>query len=240
MGIIYSLERSRIINSMRVSYCKLFHYESVTSRDYIFYFSQWYATVLLIFAPNFRREGARQGCEAYERDRWNNYFFIILIYLNGHRNFYSRIQQSLKFIFIYNLNLNLRLFIFIYELDRFDRCSELTFIFHVIYFIFGARPSWSSLQVQLNLIISFHYSARCLRGVYLCLIMVSSSTSATIAYAALWDLGAWRAPTVIAVWNIFKNSKWIKKNEFFYELLFKCLVNWLIYQKRSMPGRNRK
>ena len=39
-----------------------------------------------------------------------------------------------------------------------------------------------------------------------------------------------------AVWNIFKNSKWIK-NQFFYELLFKCLVNWLIYQKRSMPGR---
>ena len=22
----------------------------------------------------FRREGARQGCGAYERDRWNNYF----------------------------------------------------------------------------------------------------------------------------------------------------------------------
>ena len=41
----------------------------VTSRDYIFYFSQWYATVLIIFAPNFRREGARQGCGAYERDR---------------------------------------------------------------------------------------------------------------------------------------------------------------------------
>ena len=34
----------------------------------------------------------------------------------------------------------------------------------------------------------------------------------------------------------FKNSKGIKKN--IYELLFKCLVNWLIYQKRSMPGRN--
>ena len=30
-----------------------------------------------------------------------------------------------------------------------------------------------------------------------------------------------------------------KKNEFFYELLFKCLVNWLIYQKRSTAGRNR-
>ena len=28
----------------------------VTSRDYIFYFSQWYATVLLIFAPNFLDE----------------------------------------------------------------------------------------------------------------------------------------------------------------------------------------
>ena len=28
------------------------------------------------------------------------------------------------------------------------------------------------------------------------------------------------------------------KNEFFYNLLFKCLVNWLIYEKRSMPGRN--
>ena len=28
------------------------------------------------------------------------------------------------------------------------------------------------------------------------------------------------------------------KNEFFYKLLFKCLVNWLIYEKRSMPGRN--
>ena len=24
----------------------------------------------------------------------------------------------------------------------------------------------------------------------------------------------------------------------YYELLFKCLVSWLIYQKRSMPGRN--
>ena len=36
---------------------------------HVFYFSQWYATVLFIFAPNFRREGARQGCRAYERDR---------------------------------------------------------------------------------------------------------------------------------------------------------------------------
>ena len=36
-----------------------------------FIFSQWYATVLLIFflLRIFRREGARQGCEAYERDR---------------------------------------------------------------------------------------------------------------------------------------------------------------------------
>ena len=25
---------------------------------------------------------------------------------------------------------------------------------------------------------------------------------------------------------------------FFYKLLFECLVNWLIYEKRSMPGRN--
>ena len=112
------------------------------------------------------------------------------------------------------MNLNLRFFIVLYELDRFDRCSELTFIFHVIYFIFGARPSWSSLQVQLILIISFHYSARRLRGVYLCSIMVNSSTSAKIAYTALWDLGAWRAPTVIAMWNIFKNPKWIWKINF--------------------------
>ena len=81
-------------------------------------------------------------------------------------------------------------------------------------FYFRTRPSWSSLQVQLNLIISFRYSARRLRGVYLCLIMVSSPTSAKIADATLWDLGAWRAPTVIAVWNIFKNSKWIKKINF--------------------------
>ena len=116
--------------------------------------------------------------------------YIIFIYLNEHTNFYSRIHQSLKFIFIYNLNLNLSFFTFIYELDRFNRCSELTFIFHVIHIIFGARPSWSSLQVQMNLIISFHYSARRLRGVYLCLIMVSSPMSAKIAYAALWDLGA--------------------------------------------------
>ena len=43
--------------------------KDVTSRDYIFYSSQWFATVLLIFAPNLRREGARQGCRAYERDR---------------------------------------------------------------------------------------------------------------------------------------------------------------------------
>ena len=157
----------------------------------------------------FRREGARQGCGAYERDRRNNYFLIIiLIYLNNN-NFYSRIQQLLKFILIYNLNLNLRHFIFIYELDRSDRSWELTFIFQVIYFILGARPSWSSLQVQLNLIISFHYSARRLRGVYVCLTIVSSPTSAKIAYAALWDLGAWRAPTAIVMWNISKNSKWI-------------------------------
>ena len=30
-----------------------------------------------------------------------------MIYLNEHKNLYSRIQQSLQFIFIYNLNLNL-------------------------------------------------------------------------------------------------------------------------------------
>ena len=109
-------------------------------------------------------------------------------------------KQTYKFLFkncsivkIYfdlQFEFKFEFFIFIYELDRFDRCSELTFIFHVIYFIFGARPSWSSLQLQLNLIISFHYSARRLRGVYLCLIMVSSPTSAKIACAALWDLGA--------------------------------------------------
>ena len=28
------------------------------------------------------------------------------------------------------------------------------------------------------------------------------------------------------------------KNEFFYKLLFECLVNWLNYEKRSMPGGN--
>ena len=64
-----------------------------------------------------------------------------MIYLNEHKNFYSRIQQSLKFISIYNLNWNLSFFVFIYELDRFDRCSELTFIFHVIYFIFESRST---------------------------------------------------------------------------------------------------
>ena len=116
--------------------------------------------------------------------------FTIFIHLNKHKNFYSRIEHSLKFILVYNLNLILSFFFLIYELDRFDRCSELTFIFYVIYFIFGARPSWSSLQVQLNLIISFRYSAQRLRGVYLCLIMVSFPTSAKIADAALWDLGA--------------------------------------------------
>ena len=208
----------------------------VTSRDYIFYFSQWYATVLLIFAPTFRREVAREGCGAYERDRWNNFFFIIFIYFNKQK-FLFKNWTSLKFISIYNLNLILSFFISIYELDRLDRCSELTFIFHVIHFIFGARPSWSNLQVQLNLIISFRYSARRLRGVYLYLDMVSSPTSAKIADAALWGLGAWRAPTVIAVWNILKNSKWIK-TQFIYELLLKCLVNWLMYQKRSRTGRN--
>ena len=63
----------------------------VTSRDYIFYFSQWYTQRYYKFLLRiFRREGARQGCGAYERDRCNNYFFkIILIYLNN--NFYSRI-----------------------------------------------------------------------------------------------------------------------------------------------------
>ena len=64
------------------------------------------------------------------------FFFIILIYLNEHNYLYSIIQQLLKFILIYNLNLNLRLFIFIYELDRFDRCLELTFIFHGFLFYF--------------------------------------------------------------------------------------------------------
>ena len=63
-------------------------------------------------------------------------FYIIFIYLNEHKNFYLRIQQSLKFILIYNLNLNLSFFIFIYELDRFDRCSELTFIFQCNSFYF--------------------------------------------------------------------------------------------------------
>ena len=154
----------------------------------------------------FRREGARQGCGAYERDRWNNNFFYNFDLFKRQQFLFKNLTNVEIYL---NLYLNLGLFIFIYELDRFDRCSELTFISHVIYFIFGARPSWSSLQVQLNLIISFHYSARRLRGVYVCLTMVSSPTSAKIAYAALWDLGAWRAPTAIVMWNIFKNSKWI-------------------------------
>ena len=47
-----------------------------------------------------------------------------------------------------------------------------------------------------------------------------------------------KSPTVIAVWNIFNNSKWIE-NQFFYKFLFKSLVSWLIYQKLSMLGRNR-
>ena len=67
-------------------------------------------------------------------------FYIILIYSNEHKNFYSRIQQPLKFILIYNLNLNLRLFIFIYELDRFDRCSGSTFIFQCNLFYFRSSP----------------------------------------------------------------------------------------------------
>ena len=104
------------------------------------------------------------------------------------------------------------LFLFTSSIALIDARSWL--FFHVIYFIFGARPSWSSLQVQLNLIIFFRYFAPRLRGVYLCLMMVSSPTSAKIADAALWHLGAWRAPTVIAVWNIFKNSKWMKKINF--------------------------
>ena len=40
-------------------------------------------------------------------------FYIIFIYLNEHKNVYSRIQQSLKFILIYNLNLNLRLYFYL-------------------------------------------------------------------------------------------------------------------------------
>ena len=138
----------------------------------------------------------------------------------------------LKFILIYNLNLSLHfLFLFTSSIALIDARRWLLFsmasyfifgarpswsrlqvqlLFSMaFYFIFGARPSWSSLQVQLNLIISFHYSARRLRGVYVCLTMVRSPTSAKIAYAALWDLGAWRAPTAIVTWNIFKNSKWI-------------------------------
>ena len=103
-------------------------HDSVTSRDYIFYFSQWYAQVLLIFAPTFRREGAHQACGAYDRDRWNNFFFLIFIYLNKHKNFYSRIEQSLKFILIYNLNLNLSfLFLFTRTIALIDARSWLLF-----------------------------------------------------------------------------------------------------------------
>ena len=64
-------------------------------------------------------------------------FYIIFIYLNAHKNFYSRIQQSLKFILIYNYEFKFQFFfIFIYELDRFDRCSDLTFIFQCNFFFF--------------------------------------------------------------------------------------------------------
>ena len=130
-------------------------YVGVTSRDYIFHFSQWYATVLLIFAPNFKREGARQGCGAYERDRGNNYFFIILIYLNEHKHFYSRIQQSLKFILIYNFEFTFEFFLFLFtsSIALIDARSWLLFS-NVILFYFRSW-SWSSFQVQLNLIISF-------------------------------------------------------------------------------------
>ena len=54
--------------------------------------------------------------------------------------------------------------------------------------------------------------------------MASSPTSAKIAYAALWDLGAWRAPTAIVMWNIFMNSKWIKKMNFFKNYYLNVLL----------------
>ena len=42
----------------------------VTSRDYIFYFSPMVRNGNVNFCSEFfRREGARQGCGAYERDR---------------------------------------------------------------------------------------------------------------------------------------------------------------------------
>ena len=47
-----------------ISYCGLFINLTVTSMDYLFYFSEWRATVLLIFVPIYRREGARWGCGA--------------------------------------------------------------------------------------------------------------------------------------------------------------------------------
>ena len=137
-------------------------------------------------------------------------FFIILIYLNEHKKFYSRIQQLLKFILIYNLNLNLSFFYFYLRARSLWSMLGVDFYFpcNLFYFRSSTILFESPSTTEFNNFFSLFCTKSSRR---LCLIMVSSPTSAKIEYAALWDLGAWRAPTVIAMSNIFKNSKWIKK-----------------------------
>ena len=69
-----------------------------------------------------------------------------------------------------------------------------------------------------------------LRGVCLCLIMVSQRQQKL----QMLRCGIPGLEELCKICLTVRNEK----NQFFYELLFKCLVSWLIYKKRSMPGRN--
>ena len=106
------------------------------------------------------------------------------------------------------------------------------------YFIFGARPSWSSLQVQLNFYNFF--SLFCTTSSRrLCVLdygeFPNVSKNCICCVVGSRSLKSSHGDSRVKYFYEFEMNL---ENEFFLKLLFKCLVNWLIYEKRSMPGRN--
>ena len=125
----------------------------------------------------FRREGARQGCGAYERDRWNNYFFYNFDLFKRQQFLFKNLTTVKNY---FNLWFEFKFETFYFYLRARSLWSKLgvDFYFPWLFILFSEldHPGRVSKYNWIS-IISFHYSARRLRSVYVCLTMVSSPTS---------------------------------------------------------------
>ena len=141
-------------------------------------------------------------------------FFIIFIYLNKHKNFHSRIEQSLKFILIYNLYFYFYfLFLFTSSIALIDARSWLLFSMKFIYFRSSTILVESPSTTELNNFFSL-FCTTSSRRLSVLDYGEFPNVSKNCICCIVGSRGLKSSHGDIAMWNISKNPKWMKKMNF--------------------------